>query len=225
MTDVQRIQEADRAAGRVDVAVPAEQHHDGHEGRKSTANPTRRPIASMGGVTQGGASRRYCWRCSRPVTLGVESRNRAIRPSDIGWARRGCDCLSSGLGSAGKMAPMSGPASSGDVIDEGETGALQAVAVQFFVNGAVFASFLPRLPEIRDRVGLDVGGIGLLMSLAGVGLATGVGLRSRGTRRVMIGAEVLLASALPFVGLARTPVVLLCGLAAMSGPTCWSMCR
>ena len=121
------------------------------------------------------------------------------------------------------MAPMSGPASSGDVIDERrDRRALRAVAVQFFVNGAVFASFLPRLPEIRDRVDLDVGGIGLLMSLAGVaGLAASAGvgpaISRYGTRRVMIGAGVLLASALPFVGLARTPVVLLCGLAAMSG--------
>lgn len=118
---------------------------------------------------------------------------------------------------------MSGPASSGDVIDERrDRRALRAVAVQFFVNGAVFASFLPRLPEIRDRVDLDVGGIGLLMSLAGVaGLAASAGvgpaISRYGTRRVMIGAGVLLASALPFVGLARTPVVLLCGLAAMSG--------
>ena len=32
--------------------------------------------------------------------------------------------------------------------------ALQSVAVQFFANGLVYATFIPRLPEIRDRVGI-----------------------------------------------------------------------
>ncbi len=46
--------------------------------------------------------------------------------------------------------------------------ALRSVAVQFFVNGALFASFIPRLPEIRDRVDISVDQVGLLLSLAGV---------------------------------------------------------
>ena len=35
----------------------------------------------------------------------------------------------------------------------GDRRALQSVSVQFFANGVVYASFIPELPEIRDRVG------------------------------------------------------------------------
>jgi hypothetical protein len=43
-----------------------------------------------------------------------------------------------------------------------------AVAMHFFLNGAVFASFMPRLPEIRERTGVTTGGLGALLSIAGV---------------------------------------------------------
>lgn len=98
--------------------------------------------------------------------------------------------------------------------------ALRAIAVQFFVNGALFASFIPRLPEIRDRVGISVAGIGLLMSIAGVsGLiasaTVGRAITRFGTRRVMLVAGTVVSLSLPIVGLATTPVVLLIGLAGM----------
>lgn len=98
--------------------------------------------------------------------------------------------------------------------------ALRGIAAQFFVNGALFASFIPRLPEIRDRVGISVAGVGLLMSIAG---ATGIlasilvspAISRFGTRRVMIVAAVILALSLPIVGLATTPAILLIGLVGM----------
>ena len=98
--------------------------------------------------------------------------------------------------------------------------ALRAIAVQFFVNGALFASFIPRLPEIRDRVGISVGGIGLLMSIAGVGglaasASVGRAIRRFGTRRVMLVAGTVVSISLPVVGLATAPIVLLVGLAGM----------
>lgn len=98
--------------------------------------------------------------------------------------------------------------------------ALRAIAVQFFVNGALFASFIPRLPEIRDRVGVTVAGVGLLMSIAGVtGLiasaTVGRAISRFGTRSVMLVAGTLVSLSLPVVGLATTPVVLLIGLAGM----------
>jgi len=98
--------------------------------------------------------------------------------------------------------------------------ALRAIAVQFFVNGALFASFISRLPEIRDRVGISVAGIGLLMSIAGVtGLiasaTVGRSIARFGTRRVMLVAGTLVSLSLPIVGLATTPIVLLIGLAGM----------
>ena len=46
--------------------------------------------------------------------------------------------------------------------------ALVAVAMQFFLNGAVFASFMPRLPEIHGRIGVSTGGVGAMLSVPGV---------------------------------------------------------
>ena len=34
--------------------------------------------------------------------------------------------------------------------------ALRAVALQFLINGMVVASYVPRLPEIRDALGIDL---------------------------------------------------------------------
>ena len=98
--------------------------------------------------------------------------------------------------------------------------ALRAVAVQFFVNGALFASFIPRLPEIRDRVDISVAEVGLLLSIAGVsGLVgsavVGPAVSRFGTRRVMLAAGTLTAFSLPVIGIARTPLVLLVGLIAL----------
>ncbi len=98
--------------------------------------------------------------------------------------------------------------------------ALRAVAVQFFVNGALFASFIPRLPEIRDRVDISVAEVGLLLSIAGVsGLAgsavVGPAVSRFGTRQVMLAAGALTALSLPVIGIARTPLVLLAGLIAL----------
>ena len=92
--------------------------------------------------------------------------------------------------------------------------------MQFFVNGALFASFIPRLPEIRDRVGISIAGLGLLMSVAGVsGLigsaAVGPAITRFGTRRVMLVAGTLLSMSLAVVGLATTPLHLLVGLVGM----------
>ena len=104
--------------------------------------------------------------------------------------------------------------------DQADSRALRAVAVQFFVNGALFASFVPRLPEIRDRVEISVAGVGALLSIAGlfglVGSAVvGHAISRLGTRTVMIGAGGLLAMSLSVVGLATTPALLLAGLAMM----------
>ncbi len=35
--------------------------------------------------------------------------------------------------------------------------ALKSVGVQFFANGAIYATIIPRLPEIRDQVGISIG--------------------------------------------------------------------
>lgn len=94
------------------------------------------------------------------------------------------------------------------------------MAVQFFVNGALFASFIPRLPEIRDRVGITVTEIGVLLSIAGlsglVGSAfVGTAIGRFGTRRVMIGAGTVVSCSLAVIGLATTPAILVLGLVGM----------
>ena len=98
--------------------------------------------------------------------------------------------------------------------------ALAAVAVQFFVNGALPASFIPRLPEIRDQVDITVAEIGLLISIAGltglIGSAVvGPAVARFGTRRVMLSAGVVISISLGIIGVAAVPAVLLIGLIGM----------
>ncbi|MYH72234.1 MAG: MFS transporter [Acidimicrobiia bacterium] len=107
-----------------------------------------------------------------------------------------------------------------EVYGQSERSALRAVAVQFFVNGALFASFVPRLPEIRDRIGVSVAGIGALLSIAGVLGLVGSAVASHaitriGTRNVILAAGALLSMSLAVVGLATVPAVLLVGLSLM----------
>ncbi len=99
--------------------------------------------------------------------------------------------------------------------------ALLSVAVQFFVNGALFASFVPRLPEIRDDIDVSTATLGALLSfgaLAGLIGSAAVGpLVGRfTTRRVLVGAAVAMCISLTVIGFATTAAVLLIGLAGMS---------
>lgn len=38
-----------------------------------------------------------------------------------------------------------------------------AVSTLFFVNGAIFAGWVTRVPDVRDRVGADAGTLGLTL--------------------------------------------------------------
>lgn len=98
--------------------------------------------------------------------------------------------------------------------------ATAAVAVQFAVNGAFFASFMPRLPELRAEIGTSTESIGLLLTVASTsGLLGSFTVRAVigrfGTRRVLFGGGVAVAAALTLVGLASSWPVVLLGLAAM----------
>ena len=97
--------------------------------------------------------------------------------------------------------------------------ALIAVAVQFFVNGAMTASFAARLPEIRDQIGVTVAQLGLV--LTGVGLFGLLGSAIAGrvlerwhTRPVLVVGAVVMVLALPLIGAAGSPLVLAVGLLA-----------
>lgn len=101
-----------------------------------------------------------------------------------------------------------------------EQRALLSVATQFFVNGAVFASFVPRLPEIRDVVDITLGELGLLITIGGtIGLVGSFGaspiIERLGTRWTLILGALALVCFLPVLGLARTPYVLVIGFAGL----------
>ena len=92
--------------------------------------------------------------------------------------------------------------------------------MQFFLNGAVFASFMPRLPEIRGRIGTTTGGLGLMLSIAGIiGIAgsalVGPAIGKFGTRRVVMLGGTILGGALPLIGVANGKAVFLIGLVLM----------
>jgi len=102
-----------------------------------------------------------------------------------------------------------------------ETRALRAIVVQFFVNGAVVASYVPRLPGIRDRLDVSLGTIGLVIAVAtGLGVVGSVLqaplVQRYGTRRVLIIGSFVLVSVLPLVAFSPTWWVLLIVLAALS---------
>ncbi len=95
--------------------------------------------------------------------------------------------------------------------------ALVAVAAQFFVNGAMTASFIARAPQLRDRIGVSVDGYGLLMTVAAsVGIVSsafaGRIIHTATTRRVLQAGAVALVLSLPIIGGARSPAVWLIGM-------------
>lgn len=95
--------------------------------------------------------------------------------------------------------------------------ALKSVAVQFFVNGAVLASYIPRLPDIRDSLGLTLTQIGAILAVAtGVGIVgsalQGPAIESFGTRKAMIFSSFVLVAGLAFVGAASNVWVLIAAL-------------
>ncbi len=99
--------------------------------------------------------------------------------------------------------------------------ALRAVAVQFFVNGVVVASYVPRLPEIRDEIGVSLATIGLILAVAssaGVigSVVVGTIVERLGTKRAMVGGAACLVAFLPFVSFSTTPILLVLVLAAIS---------
>ncbi|MFK8024051.1 MAG: MFS transporter [Ilumatobacter sp.] len=99
--------------------------------------------------------------------------------------------------------------------------ALTSVAAQFFVNGLIFASFVPRLPEIRDRIDIGNDALGRLLAIGAMSgllgsLVVGTLVERFGTRRLLVVAGLLLCSSLSIVGIATVPAVLVLGLASLS---------
>jgi fucose permease len=95
--------------------------------------------------------------------------------------------------------------------------ALRSVAVQFFANGAVYATVIPRLPDIRERVDISIGALGLVLTLGSAAsligtLLTGWAIARFGSRRVMIYGAICSIGFLPVIGFSTLPVVLVAAL-------------
>lgn len=90
---------------------------------------------------------------------------------------------------------------------------LRGVAVLFFVNGIAFGSWLPRLPELRDRLGLGLSAVGLVLAMAGLGGLAGSALSGWmvgrvGAKRVAVWPALFLMLTLPGIAFAPGGLVL-----------------
>ena len=98
---------------------------------------------------------------------------------------------------------------------------LVAVALQFFVNGILWASVAARLPEVRDRTGVTVAGLGLILTIGGalglIGSVVASHVVERwGTRRVLIVGNAGLVGSVLAVAWSSAPWVLVIGVATLS---------
>lgn len=84
-----------------------------------------------------------------------------------------------------------------------------AVGILFYVNGAVFSNWLPRVDEVRDRLGVGNGGLGIALLGGGLGgllgaLAIRRILQRMSTLRALRFGATGLAIAFPFVAVVPT---------------------
>jgi fucose permease len=107
--------------------------------------------------------------------------------------------------------------------------AKRAVAVVFGVNGFVIASWLARLPAVRDLLRMTPGELGLLLLCVSVGsvsalLTSGVVVHRIGPRRACLSAASVMSVALSVAGL--TPAVPVLAVALMvvgAGTAVWDV--
>ncbi len=84
----------------------------------------------------------------------------------------------------------------------------------FFVNGATFSNWLPRIPEIRDELGLGNAGLGVTLLGGGLGGIVGALLVGRlseriGSRRLLTIAALALSAGMPLIASAPSAATLL----------------
>ena len=87
----------------------------------------------------------------------------------------------------------------------------------FLVNGVTFASWMPRLPEIQDRLGISDAALGITLVGAGVGGLAASGFSGRlvdrfGSRTMTLVTSAGLSMALPLMGIAPTALLVFCSL-------------
>jgi MFS family permease len=93
-----------------------------------------------------------------------------------------------------------------------------AVATFFLVNGALFGSWVSRIPAVRTELGLSDATLGVVLlglalgALVGLPLA-GFAVARMGSRAVILVSTAAYCAALPLLGLAPTPIALAIALA------------
>lgn len=94
-----------------------------------------------------------------------------------------------------------------------------SVAVIFFINGMVFSNWIPRISEVRDRMGVSNSGLGI--SLLGGGFGGFLGslfvarvVRRLRTRSVVVFASIFIAGLVPLVAVVPNPATFLLLLTA-----------
>ncbi len=95
-----------------------------------------------------------------------------------------------------------------------------AVAALFLVNGATFSNWLPRIPEIRDNLGIGNAGLGATLLGGGLGGIVGSLLVARamdrlGSRRLLTIAATALSIGMPLIAFAPSAPTLLILLTAL----------
>jgi predicted MFS family arabinose efflux permease len=94
------------------------------------------------------------------------------------------------------------------------------VALLFFTNGFVVGSWLPRLPEIRDRLGIDLAALGITLAVGSLGSLVGSAMSGTvvarfGARRSALVSAVGLYLILPLISVAPTALALAAVLAVI----------
>jgi len=98
----------------------------------------------------------------------------------------------------------------------------RAVLAMFFINGAIFANWVSRIPTMQDKFELSDGALGFVLVGISIGvisaLAFAGGLIARyGSRRVTASAAIGLCLALPLLAIAPHPVALWAALLLLGG--------
>jgi MFS family permease len=96
----------------------------------------------------------------------------------------------------------------------------RAVTLVFLANGLAVASFLVRVPNVRDQLALREATLGLVLSGLAVGVVLGLVLSGvlaarHGSRRLTLSGAVVMIALLPLAGLAPHPVTLVALLVAI----------
>jgi len=102
-----------------------------------------------------------------------------------------------------------------------------AVAALFLVNGAIFSNWLPRLPEIRDHLGVGNAGLGATLLGGGLGgiigsLFVGRAMDRTGSKRLLTHAASMLAILMPLIAVVPVAPLLLMLLAVLGTLDAWN---